>query len=145
MRLAIVVAVLFATGCFGADEAPTASRVLEGTKSTFPAKTMPDGVKKLTGVLESCHEVSDGTIPYGPDDLKKAQFGDYLRFVFTKPIKVDVRRKKVDATEVVYSNGVFWVVSGKEVLRCTKYTHEQWVPFQEWYRQSMPADGQSKD
>jgi hypothetical protein len=74
MRSVAAAALLFvATTCVGADEQTKATRVIEGTKTTFPAGSIPEGVKALTGVLQSCHDLSDGTIKYTADDLKKAQ------------------------------------------------------------------------
>ena len=141
MRLVSALTVLFAaTACCGADEAPTATRVIEKAKSTFPATAIPDGVKLLTGVLESCHSINDGIGPYTVEDVKKASRGDHVRFVFPNPLKVDVRRKKVDVSEAVYADGVFWLICGNEVVRCSKYTHDKWQPFLKWYQQTLPAD-----
>ena len=143
MRYASAVAVLFVTtACLGADEPPKATRVIEGPKSktTFPAKSIPEGVKLLTGVLESCHDMSDGTVKYTADDLKKAQKGDHVQFVFPKPLKVEVLGKKLEVSEAVYAEGVFWLICGKDFVRCTKYTYDKMDQFREWYRQLLPAD-----
>ena len=133
MRYASAVAVLFVTtACLGADEPPKATRVIEGSKTTFPAKSIPEGVKLLTGVLESCHDMSDGTVKYTADDLKKAQKVDHVRFVFRKPLKVEVLGEKLEVSEAVCADGVFWLVCGKDVVRCTKYTYDKMDRFREW-------------
>ncbi len=101
----------------GADDSPKATRVLEGSKTTFPAKSVPEGVKLLIGVLESCHDISDETVNYSTEDLKKAQKGDHLPFVFPKPIKCEVLEKKLGVSEAIYAKGVFWLVCGKDVVQ----------------------------
>jgi hypothetical protein len=141
MRCALVAAVLLlvTTTCPGADERAKATRVIEGVKTTFPARSIPKGVTALVGVLESCSSVSDSTIPYTPDELKKARKGDHVRFVFSRPLKVEVGGKKVAVSEAVYAKGVFWLASGNNVVRCTKYTIKM-DRFRAWYRQTLPAD-----
>jgi hypothetical protein len=141
MRYASVVPpfLLVATACLGSDELPKATRVIEGTRTTFPAKSIPAGVKALTGVLESCLDMSDGTVRYTADDVKKAQKGDHVRFVFPKPLGVRVLGQKHEVSEAVYAKGVIWLVCGKDVVRCTKYTPDQWLRFNDWYRQTLPA------
>jgi hypothetical protein len=138
--LATAAALLVATACLGADELPKATRMIEGAKTTFPAKSISEGVKALTGALESCHDMSDGTIRYTVADLKKARKGDHVRFVFPKPLGVEVLEKKLEVSEAVYADGVFWLVCGKDVVRCTKYTFDKMDRFREWYRQPLPAD-----
>lgn len=138
--VAVAVALFVATACFGADEPPKATRVIEGTTAVFPTKSVPDGVKRLTGVLDSCHDISDGTIQYTADDLKKAQKSDHVRFVFSKPLSVKLRGKKLDVSEAIYADGVFWLVCGKDIVRCSKYTHDKWDPFLKWYRQMFPVE-----
>jgi hypothetical protein len=136
--VAAVAALLVATACVGAEELQKATRVIEGKKTTFPAMTTPEGVKALTGVLESCIAMGDGSNTV--DDLKKAQKGDHVRFVFSKPLKVEIMRKKLEVSEAVYGKGVFWLLCGKDVFWCSKYTPDKWTPFEKWYRQSLPAD-----
>jgi hypothetical protein len=129
---------LVATTCLGADEPPTATRVLDGTKTTFPAKAVPDGTKALAGVLGSCHTLSDGTVRYTADDLKKARTGDHVRFEFAKPLAVKILGTALDVSEAVYADGVFWLVCGTDVVRCTKYEFDKMDRFREWYRQTLP-------
>jgi len=138
--LAVATAVFVATACVAPDNTPQAIRVIEGTKTTFPARSIPDGVLALSGALESCHDVSDGSVTYTTDELKKAQKGDHVRFVFPKPLGVELRGQKCDVSEAVFANGVYWVVCGKDVVRCTKYTHDKMDRFLKWYRQTLPAD-----
>src|SRR5438132_13181175 len=64
-----VVALFVATACVGAEELQKATRMIEGTKTTFPAMTTPDGVKALTGALESCSTMDDRANQYTADDL----------------------------------------------------------------------------
>ena len=139
---AIVASLFVAAACLAGsvDDTPRATRVIDGTKSTFPEKSIPEGVKALTAVLESCHNISDGTVRYTADDVKKAQKGDHVRFVLPKPVKVEILGKKLEVTEVVYADGVFWLACGKDVVRCAKYTHDKMEQFRQWYRQLLPAD-----
>lgn len=137
------VVLLLATSCLGADKWPKAVRVIDGTKTTFPRKAIPRGVILLSDVLESCHDMdrtSDGTAPYTPTVLKKAKKRDHVRFLFPKPLKVTILGKKLDVSEAVFAKGAFWLVCGKLIVRCTKYTHDKWTPFLKWYRQTLPAD-----
>jgi hypothetical protein len=115
-------------------------RVIEGTKTTFPANSIPEGVKALSGALESCHARSDGTVRYTSDDLKKAKKGDHVRFEFTRPLPVEILGKKLEVSEAVFAAGVFWLVCRQDVVRCTKYEFAKMKPFGEWYRQTLPAD-----
>ena len=148
--VAPVVALFVATACAGATPDPwlprfdlrKATRMIEGTKMTFPAKSIPEGVKALTGVLESCSTMDDRANQYTADDLKKAQKGDHVRFVFSKPLKVEIMsyRKKLEVSEAVYADGRFLLFCGKDVVYCSKYNHEKMTRFREWYRQTLPAD-----
>jgi hypothetical protein len=131
----IPVLLLVTTACHGADDATKASRMLEGTKAQFPAKTIPDGVKAVIDVLESCHSSQESSDP--ASDLKKAQEGDHVRFVFAKSIIVVVLNKEVEVSEVVYSAGVFWLRFGDKVQRCAKYENDKWKPFEAWFRQPL--------
>ncbi|HEX3149277.1 MAG TPA: hypothetical protein VHR66_14480 [Gemmataceae bacterium] len=139
--IATIAAVLFmATTCVAADEPTKATRVIEGSKTTLPDKSIADGVKLLTAVLESCHSRSDGTIRYTAQDVTVARQGDHVRFVLAKPITVEVLNVRIKMSAAVFANGVFWLVCGNEVVRCTKYEFDKMKPFEEWYRQTLPAD-----
>lgn len=141
--LASAAALFLATACVGADEPPKATRVIQGAKTTFPAKSIPEGVKALAGVLESCSNVlesSHGNNRYTADDLKKAQKGDHVRFVFPRPLQVRILGKNLEVSEAVYSDGAFWLLCGKDVVRYSKYRHEEMKRFEAWYRQTLPAD-----
>ena len=141
MRYTLAVAILSVTTiCLGADEPPMATRVIEGPKTTFPAKSIPEWVKVLACVLEPCLYMSDGIPKYTVDDVKKAQKGDHVQFVFPKPLKVEILSKKLEVSEAVYADGAFWLACDKEVVRCAKYTHDKWCPFLEWYQQTLPAN-----
>jgi hypothetical protein len=138
MRFTLVPILLFvATICHGADDATTASRTLDGMKAQFPARSIADGVTVLTGALKSCHSSSESSDPVA--DLKKARQGDHVRFVFAKPVTLEVLGEKFEASEVVFSAGVFWLRCGNKVQRCTKYEHEKMKLFEVWYRQLLPA------
>jgi hypothetical protein len=142
MRYASVViaSLLAATVSLGGDELPKATRVIEGRKTTFPAAAIPEGVKALTGALESCRSLSDDSIRHTAADLKNAQKGEHVRFVFTRSLKVTILGKKLEVSETVFAEGVFWLRCGNDVVRCTKYTFDKMTPFREWYRQTLPAD-----
>jgi hypothetical protein len=153
MRFTLALTLLFVgTVCLGADDPPKdtrvvegpkppkATRVIEGEKTTFPAKSIPEGVKALAGALESCHDMSDGTVPYTADDLKSARKKDHVRFLFPKPLGVEVLGTKLEVSEAVFAKGVFWLLCGEEVVRCTKYEFAKMDRFQKWYRQTLPAD-----
>lgn len=146
---AITVVLVVAAACHTMDngprfpgviEGPKATRVIEGPETTFPTRSIPEGVKLLTGALESCHDMSDGTVEYSVDNMKLARVQDHVRFVFPEPHRVKVGRKNLAVSEAVFANGVFWLLCGNEVVRCTKYTHDKIGPFQDWYRQTLPAD-----
>ena len=143
---AAVVALTVVTASICAEEPPKATRVIDGTKYTFPDKTIRDGVRALRDVLEACHTEGDSRfengkeIKYTADDVKKAQKGDHVRFVFSKPLLVDVLEKELDATEVVFANGAFWLMCEKQVVRCSKYEYEKMKKFEEWYRQTLRPD-----
>jgi hypothetical protein len=143
---ATVVALMVVTASICAEELPKATRVIDRTKYTFPDKTIRDGVRALRDVLEACHTIDDSRfengkeIQYSADDVKKAQKGDHVRFVFSKPLLVDVLQKELDVTEVVFANGAFWLVCEKEVVRCSKYEYEKMKKFEEWYRQTLRPD-----
>jgi hypothetical protein len=86
-------------------------------------------------VLESCSASGESSDAAG--DLNKAQKGDHVQLVFPKPLKVQVLDKEFEVSEVVYSAGVFWLRFGDKVQRSTKYQHEKWKPFEEWFRQPL--------
>ncbi|AWM40320.1 hypothetical protein GobsT_12100 [Gemmata obscuriglobus] len=133
--LAVAAALLVTVPRLGADE-PTAARVLEKVKTTYPAKSVAEGARLLGGVLESCHAVGAGTAA----ELAAARKGDHVRFLFPKPLRVEVGGRTLEASEVVYADGVLWLACGPRVVRCTKYTHLQMEPFRKWYEQTLPAD-----
>jgi hypothetical protein len=133
------VALLAAQACRAGD--PTkATRVIEGQKTTFPEKALAGGVKALVGALESCHDISDGTVKYTAEELKKARNGDHVSFVFAKPLGVEVLDRNLEVSEAVFAKGVVWLRCGKEVVRCAKYEYDKYDRFLEWYRQTLPAD-----
>jgi hypothetical protein len=137
LALVLVGAAMLVAQGSRADDLPKATRVIEGAKTTFPEKSLPEGVKAFVGVLESCSDMSDGTVQYTADDLKKARKGDHVSLVFAKPLAVTVLGKRLEVSEAVFANGVFWLLCGKEVVRCTKYEYDKMERFQEWYRQTL--------
>jgi hypothetical protein len=139
------VLVFVAATCYGADEVEKATRKLDGEKTTFPAMTITEGLKAMIGAIESCSASTWGVKkPFELADLEKAQKGDHVRFVFSKPITLTVMRDKVEVSEVVFSAGAFWLRTGKKVLYCSKYQHEKMKTFETWYRQTLPVDPPSE-
>jgi hypothetical protein len=144
--LAAGVALMVVTASIRAEDLPKATRVIDGKKTTYPDKTIRDGVRALRDVLEACHTLGDSRfengkeIKYTAEDVKKAQKGDHVRFVFSKPLLVDVLEKELDATEVVFANGAFWLVCKTGVMRCSKYEYEKMKKFEDWYRQTLRPD-----
>jgi len=138
MRYASVVTALLiaAAACLGADQLPKATRVAEGAKATYPATSIPAGVKALAGVLESCSSTDDES--YKADDVKKAKKHDHVRFVFPKPLQVKIEEKNFQVSEAVFTGGVFWLVCEKGVVRCAKYTHDKMEPLRKWYERRPP-------
>jgi hypothetical protein len=132
--------VLFAAVAHGADEAPKVSGTLDGKQLKFPEKGIADGVKATVGLLESCHDKS----LFEADELKKAEQGDHIRFVFPKPITVKVVNEEVEVSELVFrrplNTGVFWVRTGDKWRRYSKYEFQKEEPFVEWLRQGEPAE-----
>jgi hypothetical protein len=132
--------VLFGAVAHGADDAPKVSGALDGKQLKFPEKGIADGVKATVGLLESCHDKS----LFEADELKKAEQGDHIRFVFPKPITVRVVNEEVEVSELVFrrplNTGVFWVRTGDKWRRYSKYEVQKEKPFEEWLRQGEPAD-----
>jgi|GEM_PF-3126027 len=135
------VLLLGTTASYAVDDAPKVTRKLDGDQTTFPAKSIDEGIKALIGALESCHS-SDwaGKNPPESADMQKAQNRDHVRFVFRKPITVRVVNEKMEISEVVFADGAFLLRSGKKVMRATKYEFKKFQPFAEWYRQTLPVD-----
>jgi hypothetical protein len=134
------VALLLTTSAFAAEEGVTATRYLEGAKSTFPKEELGEGVSALIDVLDSCHDISDHSVKFTAEDLKKAQAGEHVRFVFSKPRAHKLHGQQMVISEVVFAKGVFWVVDGTEFVRMTKYRFEKMERFAKWFRQTLPAD-----
>lgn len=143
--VATVTAMFLVTVSLSADEPAKAVRVIEEALTTFPAKSVPEGVEVLTGVVESCHYLSDGTLEkaakYTIDEVTAARKGDHVRFVFAEPLKLDVLGEKFEVSEVIFADASgFWLVSEESIVRCTKYKHDRWEPFLKWYHQTLPVD-----
>jgi hypothetical protein len=139
MKSSLVFLLLLLPAALCAAE-PKATRFLEGDKTTFPAKSMDEGVRVLIAALKSCHDMSDGTVMYSAEDLKKAQSGEHVRFEFPEPREVTILGEELIVSEVVFAKGVFWIVNGTDVVRCTKYTFDKFEPFRKWYQQTLPVD-----
>lgn len=121
---------------------PTATRVIDGVKSTFPDKSIKAGALRALSVLESCTS-SDrpGAEPPTIEDLAAAKKDDHVRFVFSLPIKVELLDDKIDVAELVFSEKLgFLVRDDDNVFYGTKYRHAPMDDFQQWYRQVLPAD-----
>lgn len=145
MRFALVLSAIFfgATTSF-ADDLPSATRVIEREKTTFPIDSLTQGLKVTLAVVESCHSLNDGRVNPTIDDVKKARKGDHVRFVFARPRTIKVLGQNLKASEVIYADGVFWLRNGDQVFRCAKYEPDKWDRFLEWSRQTLPADGPGK-
>ena len=116
----------------GAEERVTAVISLDGKKQPIAEKEMAPGVKATVTLLESCTDVSPGTIT----DLTRAQAGNHIRFHFPSPIKVNIAGESLSVSEIVLTQplntGVFWLRSGDKVIRCTKYQFKKLEAYQAW-------------
>jgi hypothetical protein len=92
-------------------------------------------------LLESCHSAAwPGPDPPTGDDVENVLQGDHVRLVFAKPATAKVMNERVEFSELVFGAGAFWLRSGDNARRYTKYEPEKWRAFQEWWRQSAPAE-----
>jgi hypothetical protein len=134
------VVVLFASVAHAADHPPKASGRFEGKPVLFPKDGIAGGVKATIGLLESCHDES----LYQADEFNKALQGDHVRLVFVKPITARVLNEKTEFSELVFrlplNTGVFWVRTGDNWRRYSKYELQKEEPFTAWLRQARPAD-----
>lgn len=154
MRIAAISAMLlFATVVPGADAPPDtggaasaralpkASGCLGGKLVTFPDKGIADGVRATLGLLESCCDHS----LYQADELKAALHGDHVRLAFSKPIRAKVMEKNIKFLELVFrlplNTGVFWVRTGNQWQRYSKYKPQKEKPFDAWLRQAQAVRG----
>jgi hypothetical protein len=141
VRFVVIPLLLIATTCYAVDDSPKVTRKIDGDRTTFPAKSIDDGVNALLGAIESCHSTDwAGKKPPELADLEKAQNRDHVRFVFRKPITVKVANERMEITEAIFADGAFLLRSGKKVMRATKYEFKKFQPFEEWYRQTLPVD-----
>jgi hypothetical protein len=142
MRLTLIPVLLFAAStCRGADDAPKASRIVDGMALPFDPKGVAAGVQATLALLESCSsEAWPGPKPPTADDVNKVLQGDHVRVVFAKPVTVKVLNEKVEFRELVFGAGAFWLRSGEKVVRYTKYEHDKFKPFHAWHRQPPPAN-----
>src|SRR5262249_44881289 len=133
------VVLLTANACW-AEDAPKATGTLEGKRVKFPEKSVVDGVKATVGLLESCHSES----LYQADEFKNALQGDHIRLVFAKPITAEVTNEQIEFSELVFrlpmNTGVFWVRTGDNWRRYSKYEFEKEKPFAAWLGEAQPAD-----
>jgi hypothetical protein len=147
MQFILAPVLLFAAAtCQGADDAssgddaPKASRIVDGMALPFDPKGVADGVTATLALLESCHsEAWPGKNPPTDEDVKKVLLKDHVRLVFAKPITARVMNEEVEFSELVFGAGAFWLRSGDKVRRYAKYEYEKYKPFQEWHRQTPPA------
>jgi hypothetical protein len=135
----ILILLFVVTGWQAAESGIKASGTLDGKKARFPAKSLADGVKASIRLLQSCHNESS----YSGAELRKAEQGDYVRFVFAKSITVVVMGEKVELSEVVVrlplNTGVIWVRSGEKMRRYSKFEPEENKRFVSWLRQAATA------
>lgn len=132
-----------ACGAVAADKteaAPKASGTLEGKRVKFSEKSVTAGVTATVGLLQTCHDES----LYQADEFNKALQVDHIRLVFAKPITARVNNEQVEFSELVFrlpmNTGVFWVRTGDQWRRYSKYEFEKEKPFAAWLREARPAD-----
>ncbi len=142
--LDISLMVLTAAGSYAAEDEVSASGRLEGKKVQFPAKGVAEGAKATIALLESCHDASDDTLPYTNADLEAARKEDHIRLVFAKPVEVTVLGNKHKVSEIVFTQplnkGVFWLRTGANVVRCSKYEFQKQKAFEKWRDQAQPVE-----
>ena len=123
-----------------AEDAPKATGIRDAKKVKFPDKGIADGLKATVGLLESCRDASESQA----GEFEKAQQEDHVRLVFAKPITVTVLDEKIDVTELVFrlpmNTGVFWLRTGNQVRRFTKYEPQKVEAFEAWLREAQPTD-----
>ena len=152
MQFILAPVLLFAAAtCQGADDAssgddaPKASRIVDGMALPFDPKGVADGVTATLALLESCHsEAWPGKNPPTDEDVKKVLLKDHVRLVFAKPITVRVVNEDVEVSELVFrlptNTGVFWLRSGEKWGRYSKYQVQKEEPFRAWLGEAEPAD-----
>jgi len=142
--LLAVVLMVSAIHAHGADDGPRATGTLEGQQVKFPQKGLDEGIKATVGLLESCHDASDGTVAYTVEDLKKALQKDHVHLVLAKPLTVTVLDRKLQVSELIFTQptgrGVFWLRSGTTIHRCTKFEFQKAKPFEEWLKQAQAVN-----
>lgn len=137
--LASLALLIFAPVLLGAGEPPKASGVLEAVPVEFPEKGVAVGAAGMLDLLRTCHARDDG---YALADLDAAKQGDHVRLVFAAP--VELAGEDFEFTELVFTQptgrGVFWLRSGADVRRWTKFLHPQTVAADAWIQEARPVE-----
>ncbi len=127
---------LVASVALATEKTPAGTGIIDGTKVVFPEKSLAEGEKAVSGLLQSCHDES----LFRAEELEKARKGDHIRLTFPKPIKATVMNETIEFSEVVFrlpmNTGVFWVRSGEKWRRFSKYEFQKEKPFTTWLRQA---------
>ncbi len=120
---------------------PKATRTIDGAKTTFPEKSNNEGAILALASLESCSSDDwSGDKPPTLADFEKAKKGNHVHFAFGHPIRVELMRNKIEVTELVYCENLWFLARTEDkVYFGTKYTHDKMTDFEKWYRQTLPA------
>jgi len=101
---------------------------------------MAVGLKGAIALLESCRDESR----YEADERLQSERGDHVRLVLPQPLSAHILDEQVEFSELVFrlpmTTGVFWVRSGDNWRRYSKYEPQKEKPFQTWLGQAQPAD-----
>jgi len=123
-----------------AEILPQASGIIDGKPVEFPDEGMAVGLKGAVALLESCRDESR----YEADERLQAERGDHVRLVLPQPISARILDEQIEFSELVFrlpmTAGVFWVRSGDQWRRYSKYEPQKEKPFQTWLGQAQPAD-----
>ena len=138
--VAAAVVVLLTSVAQGVEELPRVSGTIDGKPVKFAEKGLADGVKAAVDLLESCRAESF----YQADEFKNALRGDHVRLVLVRPIPARVTGEKIEFSELVFrlpmGTGVFWVRTGDNWRRYSKFEFPKEAPFAAWLRQARPVD-----
>lgn len=136
---AVLLFAFFASSRLQAAEPPQANGVLEGVPVEFPEMGVAAGAASMLDLLRTCHARDDG---YALADLDAAKKGDHVRLVFATP--VELPGEEFAFAELVFTQptgrGVFWLRSGADVRRWTKFLHPQTIAADAWIQQGRPVE-----
>jgi hypothetical protein len=123
-----------------AEISPQASGIIDAKPIEFPDEGMAIGLKGALALLESCRDESR----YEAAERLQAERGDHVRLVLSTPLSARVLGEQIEFSELVFrlpmNTGVFWVRSGDNWRRYSKYEPQKEKPFKAWLGQAQPAD-----